>query len=127
MLMRVVLAQQARALHWTPCTFWKDGASLAALCLKRTARYFGLNGVGTRDVSRLRFPTTWTVGKRLVQQRIGVFAPNPRRCACQIMSENNPMQDKFDIYDILGVLVPGVLVVCALDLAFPNVCRQSPQ
>jgi hypothetical protein len=33
------------------------------------------------------------------------------------------MQDKLDIYDILGVLVPGVLVVCAVPLAFPTVSQ----
>ena len=33
------------------------------------------------------------------------------------------MQDKFDIYDVLGVLVPGVLIVCAVPLAFPGVAK----
>jgi hypothetical protein len=33
------------------------------------------------------------------------------------------MQDKLDIYDILGVLVPGVLVVCAVPLAFPTISQ----
>lgn len=31
------------------------------------------------------------------------------------------MFEKFEIYDVLGVLVPGVLVVCSVPLAFPFV------
>jgi hypothetical protein len=31
------------------------------------------------------------------------------------------MTDKFEIYDIIGVLVPGVLLVCVLPLFFPGV------
>ncbi|MDB5354320.1 MAG: hypothetical protein JWN24_773 [Phycisphaerales bacterium] len=30
------------------------------------------------------------------------------------------MNEKFDIYDVLGILVPGVLIVCAVPIAFPN-------
>src|SRR5688572_11370492 len=30
-----------------------------------------------------------------------------------------PMHEKLDIYDLLGVLVPGVVIVCAIPLAFP--------
>lgn len=33
------------------------------------------------------------------------------------------MQDKLEFYDILGVLVPGVLVVCALPLSLPAVAQ----
>jgi hypothetical protein len=33
------------------------------------------------------------------------------------------MQDKFDIYDVLGVLVPGVLIVCTVPLAFPDIAK----
>jgi hypothetical protein len=31
------------------------------------------------------------------------------------------MEDKFDIYDTLGILIPGVLVVCTLSIAFPSI------
>lgn len=33
------------------------------------------------------------------------------------------MQDKLDFYDVLGVLVPGVLVICSIPLAFPVVAK----
>lgn len=33
------------------------------------------------------------------------------------------MFEKFEIYDVLGVLVPGVLVVCSVPLAFPFVAQ----
>jgi hypothetical protein len=33
------------------------------------------------------------------------------------------MHEKLDIYDLLGVLVPGVLVVCSVPLAFPTVAH----
>ena len=35
------------------------------------------------------------------------------------------MVDKFEIYDLIGVLVPGVLVVTAVPLAFPAVAAQT--
>lgn len=35
------------------------------------------------------------------------------------------MVDKFEIYDIVGILVPGVLVVAAVPLAFPAVAAQA--
>lgn len=34
------------------------------------------------------------------------------------------MHEKFDTYDLFGVLIPGVLVVCALPLAFPNLSEE---
>lgn len=37
------------------------------------------------------------------------------------------MQDKFDIYDVLGVLIPGVLVVAAVQLAFPMLAKFIPE
>lgn len=30
------------------------------------------------------------------------------------------MQDKFEFYDVLGVLIPGILVLCATALMFPD-------
>jgi len=33
--------------------------------------------------------------------------------------------DKFEIYDVVGVLVPGVLVVAAVPLAFPSLASQA--
>jgi hypothetical protein len=35
------------------------------------------------------------------------------------------MLDKFEVYDLLGVLVPGVLVVAATPLAFPWVAMHA--
>jgi hypothetical protein len=29
------------------------------------------------------------------------------------------MNDKFDIYDVLSILIPGVLIICAVPIAFP--------
>jgi hypothetical protein len=38
------------------------------------------------------------------------------------MSESGkvPMADKFEIYDVIGVLVPGTLLICVLPLFFPS-------
>jgi hypothetical protein len=33
------------------------------------------------------------------------------------------MTDKFDIYDLFGILVPGVLLVCAVPIVFPDAPR----
>lgn len=35
------------------------------------------------------------------------------------------MVDKFDIYDLVGILVPGVLVVAAVPMAFPSLIEQT--
>lgn len=35
------------------------------------------------------------------------------------------MVDKFEVYDLVGIFVPGVLVVAAVPLAFPSIAAQT--
>src|SRR5258705_145054 len=42
------------------------------------------------------------------------------QCAKQ---RGTTMHEKLDIYDLLGVLIPGVLMVCSVPLAFPAVSQ----
>jgi hypothetical protein len=58
--------------------------------------------------------------KRVRSAGQGVRSPKVRKPNYVGLTEVN-MTDKFEIYDIIGVLVPGVLLVCVLPLFFPSV------